>query len=112
MSSDQGIFSSSAEEFEIPRVDSTEGVIVSVVESRAREVCIARMTNRAELEVYIFADSHSYVETTMTLQTLAPAEVLLSDSSRGSVLARKIEAELADARNRSQNAARTVYISR
>ena len=85
---------------------------MSVVESRAREVCIARMTNRAELEVYVFADSHSYMESILTLQTLAPTEVLLQDSSRGSVLARKIEAELADARYRSRGSARAVYISR
>ena len=107
MSSEQGIFAPA----EAPS-DAVEGVIVSVVESRAREVCIVRMTNHAELEVYAFADSHSYVETIMTLQTLAPTEVLLPDSSRGSVLARKIEAELADARYRSQGSARAVYISR
>jgi len=70
------------------------------------------MTNRAELEVYVFADSHSYVESIMQIQTLAPAEVLLPDSSRGSVLARKIEAELANARYMSQGTARAVYISR
>ena len=103
MSSEQGIF--------VPS-DALEGVIVSVVESRAREICIVKMTNHAELEVYVFADSHSYVETMMTLQNLTPAEVLLPDSSRGSILARKVETILADVRYRSQGLARAVYISR
>ncbi len=109
MATDQGIF----EEVEFPEgFDAVEGIIISVVESRAREVCLARMTRRAEMDVYVFADSHSYVETLMTLQTIRPTEVLLPDSSRGSVLAKKIEAELTQSRQKYKYNARVVYISR
>ena len=94
--------------------DNSTGVIVSIVESRAREVCIASLLGGAgaDLQVFVFADSHSYVETSMTLQQLSPSEILLSDSSRGSVLAKKVETEVAISRRYGQSNARVVYISR
>ena len=85
--------------------DPHEVIVVCVCESRSREVCIATMRS-SELEVYVFADSHRYVETMSTLQTIDPDEILLHDGSRMTLLTKKIEAL------RHEFETRIVYMSR
>ena len=72
-------------------------LIICVCENRSREVCISLMESKrrgAVLEVYVFADTHSYIETLSTIQTIAPDIILLHDGSRSSILAKKIEDEI------------------
>ena len=78
MSSAQGIFQTSSssskrgrKEIEMEREEIVENkVVVCVVENRAREVCIAKLSssNCSILEIYLITDSHSYYETIATLQ--------------------------------------------
>lgn len=92
-------------------------LIVSICENRGREVCLAAMQSerRSELDIYVFADSHSYSEALGTLQGLAPDEVLLHDGTRDSVLARKVEALSGSAAGGGEGSGcvgSVVYISR
>ncbi len=67
--------------------------IVSIAESRARVVTICKIecSHRSQMEIYLLSDAHSYVDTILTLEDIAPDEILLSDSSKSSVLSKKIE---------------------
>lgn len=88
-------------------------VVVSVVENRAREICIAQMDSRAlsSIDVNLLtSDSHGYSETIQTLQMISPQELLLHDAQRNSVLSRKIEAHFG-VDGMSSNC-RVIYISR
>lgn len=89
-------------------VDST--VVCCVVENRSREICIIRMNSKclSDLDVYTMCDSHSYSETISTLQMLGPAELLLHDGRKGSVLSKKIEIQFGNAVVNT----RVIYISR
>ena len=90
-----------------------EVVVVSLVENRARETCIVRLStnNLSEAEVYLVADSHSYSETISTLQLLDPQEILLHDGRKNSVLSKKVEMHFGNAAC-AANPTRVVYISR
>ena len=56
-------------------------VVISVVENRAREVCISRMNTRntTSIEIYVAIDNHAYTETLTLLSGLYPDEILLAD---------------------------------
>jgi DNA mismatch repair protein MSH4 len=73
-------------------------VIVSVVENRAREICISKVdtTNGSVIEIYLMTDSHSYNEALSTLSNLNPDEILLHDGCKNRILSRKIEDHLAE----------------
>ena len=90
-----------------------QSVLACLCENRSREVCIAVMHSGrgAELEVYVFADSHSYTETISTLQNVAPDEVLLHDAQRDSVLSKKVKQEAA-AQATHGHCMRVVFMSR
>ena len=92
-----------------PDLFSGGSVIVSVVENRAREICIAKYDNRfgSAVEVYLLTDSHSYTETMGTLTALAPNEVLLHDGTKQRVLSQKIEKRMLEG-----GGCRVLYISR
>lgn len=102
--------------------------IVSVVENRAREICICKIetsnvkaTSSPSLQIFLSAiyfvaqnslleivtltDNHSYNETVGALRMINPDEILLHDGTRHGVLARKVEQECRDD-------ARILYISR
>jgi len=74
------------------RADNEEMVVISVVENRAREVCISRMDTRntTSIEIYTPCDNHAYTETLLLLSGLAPDEILLPDSQRQKTLTKKI----------------------
>lgn len=82
-------------------------VIVSVVENRAREICISKVdtTNGSVVEIYLMTDSHSYNEALSTLSNLSPDEILLHDGCKNRILSRKIEEHLGER-------ARVLFISR
>lgn len=82
-------------------------IIVSVVENRAREICISKVdtTNGSVIEIYLMTDSHSYNEALSTLSNLCPDEILLHDGCKSRILSRKIEEHLGDK-------ARVLFISR
>ena len=82
-------------------------IVVSVVENRAREVCICKIDNQegSTLAIYLLSDSHSYNETVLTLQSIQPNEILLHDGARNRTLSKKIELECSED-------TRVLYISR
>jgi len=96
-----------------------ESITVAVVENRAREICLAVM-NRVDgfiVEVYIVADSHTFIETITTLRGIGPDEILLPDNARGSTLSKKIKYEFASlddggGEEKSNNKARLIFMSR
>ena len=83
----------SVEEGEITSLSEEENIVVAVAENRARELCLAKMSSShgGSLEIFCFADSHTYVETLNTLAAIDPNEILLSDSTRDGVLPQKIQ---------------------
>lgn len=93
-------------------MDGTDGLsICSVVENRAREVCICKMdtSNRSMVELFLINDSHSYAETVQVLSSIQPQEILLQDGSQKKTLTQKIVAlhsQIGDA------STRVVFISR
>lgn len=82
-------------------------IIVSVVENRAREICISKFdtTNGSVVEIYTMIDSHSYNEAISTLTNINPNEILLHDGCKNRILSKKIE-------DRMSETARVLYISR
>ncbi len=115
MNAEMGMFSTEERLLDTDRDISS--VVACVCENRAREVCIAVMrSNGAELETYVFADSHSYIETISTIQNIEPDEVLLHDGSRSSILSKKIEVEASSNLSRNTDSStkvmRIVYMSR
>eukprot|EP01035_Chromulina_nebulosa_P021418 gene21418-27744_t len=82
-------------------------IVISVVESRAREVCICKINTslRCIMEIYTLTDSHSYNETILTIHGIDPDEILLHDGCRNKTLSKRIEAECRDD-------ARVLFISR
>jgi len=82
---------------------------VSVVENRAREVCISKIdsSNSSVIEIFIMSDTHSYMESLSTLQSIGPNEILLHDGSRDRVLTKKIIENFPVSEN-----ARILFISR
>ena len=69
-----------------------KSIIISVVENRAREVCICKIdsSNSSIMEIFMMCDTHSYLESLSTLQSIVPNEILLHDGSRDRVLTKKI----------------------
>ena len=102
----------SAEEGEIVLEGEAEeeNVVVAIAENRARELCLARMSSShgGVLEIFSLADSHTYIETLNTLAAIDPNEILLSDSTRGSVLSQKIQNIFSG----NRNAASIVFVAR
>ena len=84
--------------------------IVSVVENRAREICISKMTTGQtyKLELYIFSDNHAYTEAISIINLLNPSEILLHDGSKNRILSQKIEFITAT----NHESCRVIYISR
>lgn len=84
-------------------------MVVSVVENRAREICVSKYdtTNGSVLEVYLLNDNHSYAETLSCLSNLRPNEVLLHDGCKQRVLSQKIEERMRD-----RDGCRVLFISR
>ena len=82
-------------------------VIVSVIENRAREICIIKFdtANGSVIEIYLMTDSHSYNEALSTLSSLCPNEILLHDGCKNKTLSIKIEDSLG-------RTARVLFISR
>ena len=82
-------------------------VIVSVIENRAREICIIKFdtANGSAIEIYLMTDSHSYNEALTTLSGLCPNEILLHDGCKNKTLSKKIEDSLG-------KTARVLFISR
>ena len=66
---------------EIEHNEAEGTTIASVVENRAREVCISKINTRntTSLEIYIAIDNHAYTETLTILSGLFPDEILLPD---------------------------------
>jgi hypothetical protein len=83
--------------------------IVSIVENRAREVCISSMDtqNTSLLAIYLIGDNHSYSEVVKTLRELDPSEILIHDGCRSKILTRKVEHTFSE-----QEDVRIVFISR
>jgi DNA mismatch repair protein MSH4 len=67
--------------------------VVSVVETRGREVCFCSIntSNLSCLRVLHMIDNHSYAESINTLQELEPNEILLHDGRREGILTNKIK---------------------
>jgi DNA mismatch repair protein MSH4 len=84
-----------------------ETQIISIVENRAREICISRMSTAetSKLEIFLICDGHSYVETLTLLQDLCPNEILIHDGARARVLTKKLEDHFG-------SCSRIMYISR
>ena len=84
---------SSKERFDLSNEDAEGTIIVSVVESRAREVCVAKMNSKhtSLLEILLIVDSHSYTEVLTLIEDIQPHEILLHDGLKSSVLSMKIQ---------------------
>ena len=84
--------------------------IISVVENRAREICISKMTTGQayKLEVYIFSDNHAYTESISIINSLDPSEILLHDGCKNRILSQKIEFITST----NTDSCRVIYISR
>ena len=87
---DVGIFGESQE-------SSDASVVISVAENRSREICISKICSDSSnnLEIFLTADSHSYMNTLSIIADTKPDEILLHDGSRNNVLSKKIENEFA-----------------
>ncbi len=101
----------SAEDGEIVAfTEEDENIVVAIAESRARELCLAKMSSShgSGLEIFSLADSHTYVETLNTLAAIDPDEILLSDSTRDGVLSQKIQSVFRG----NNNTASVVFVTR
>ena len=87
-----------------------DNTICVVLENRAREICVCKvnMAVLSTIEIYLLSDCHSYVETTMLLDSLAPDEVLLRDGTGESALTKKVGRHL----QTSAGHVRILFISR
>jgi DNA mismatch repair protein MSH4 len=92
---DVGIFGESQE-------SSDASVVISVAENRSREICISKICSDSSnnLEIFLTADSHSYMNTLSIIADTKPDEILLHDGSRNNVLSKKIENEFGDGAQR------------
>ena len=56
---------------------ANSSTVCTVLENRSRDVCICKinMAQLSTIEVYLLSDCHSYIETMMLLESLAPDEV-------------------------------------
>eukprot|EP01038_Epipyxis_sp_PR26KG_P013442 gene13442-18022_t len=87
--------------------DKRNVITISVVENRAREICISKFDNFnvSSLEIFLTADNHAYNETIMTIRDIFPQEILLHDGSRTKPLSKRIE-------NEFKNSSSILFISR
>jgi hypothetical protein len=107
----------------------SKSIVISVVENRAREICICKVdtvnvscyqfvteqlsaglvtitaSQNYLLEILLLTDNHSYNEAMSAIRMISPDEILLHDGSRCGTLAKKVETECRDD-------ARILYISR
>ncbi len=83
----------SKERFDLSNTSAEGTIIVSIVENRAREVCIAKMNSKhtSLLEILLIVDSHSYTEVLTLIEDIQPHEILLHDGLKNSVLSTKIQ---------------------
>jgi hypothetical protein len=67
--------------------------IISIVENRAREVCLSRINldTGFHVELYLLQDNHAFTETLALIDGISPNQILLHDGCRGRVLSKKIE---------------------
>ena len=77
----------SKERFDLSNVKA-DTIIISIVENRAREVCISKMNskNTSVLEVLLIVDTHSYTEALALIEDIQPHEILLHDGLKSSVV--------------------------
>ena len=82
----------SKERFDLSNAKA-DTIIISIVENRAREVCISKMNskNTSVLEVLLIVDTHSYTEALALIEDIQPHEILLHDGLKSSVLSIKIQ---------------------
>lgn len=73
--------------------ESNATIIISIVENRAREICISKLStiDMSKIELYLIQDNHGYQETMTLINDLQPNEILLHDGSKQRIIAKKIE---------------------
>ena len=93
------------------RQNDTNGVVViSIVENRAREICVAEIDSRniSTVDVHILLDNHSYSQVVSLIHLISPHEILLADNCRNKVLSQRIIEEFVT----KADTCRVLFISR
>ena len=70
-----------SEAFDLADTENSGTLIVSIVENRAREICVSKVNskNTSVLEIYLICDSHSYTDVLSLIEECMPHEILLHD---------------------------------
>ena len=82
----------STERFDLESTNSGT-IIISVVENRAREVCLCKINSKqtSTLDIFITVDSHSYTDVLGLIEDCCPHEILLHDGFKSTTLSYKIQ---------------------